>query len=254
MIDQKYIDAFKSGIRKGPFKNKDKWVFDIDNQQLFIDAFQQAYLDASRTFRGINNSPNKNEVFIKYAQKVQDYFIDSNEDFDSWHNEWCKGFMKDLRGYSAKYGQAQKILNMMMKYLYCCRNAIIKSDVFNNAHMPLDTYTLQWYKREILSKENSNSSNIFSIKEWSNLDESTYRYIQVEIKKHLANTNTLLEQDFIIWPDENLIFLIQNLSNFTGEYLDCQYPKHDNDIIAENIYALERLIPLLKDKYILMEN
>ena len=119
MIDTSYVIAFKTGIERGPFKKHDKCIFNINNNQLFIDAFYQAYLDAARTFRGIGNSETKSQVFEAYALKVQCYFKNQDKNFDEWHEEWCDGFIKDLTVYPTKYGQAQKILNMMLKYLYC---------------------------------------------------------------------------------------------------------------------------------------
>lgn len=254
MIDQKYIEAFKFGINKGPFKNQDKWIFDIDSEQLFIDAFQQAYLDASRTFRGIGNVSDKNKIFDTYAKKVQEYFQNPKEDFDTWHTRWCTEFTKSFIGYSAKYGQAQKILNMMIKYLYCCDGAQTMDVVFNNAHMPLDTYTLNWYKREVLKGKYSKKECGYVIKEWSNLDKGTYCWIQREIKEYLANIRSPLETEFIIWPDETLIDLTKNLTDFSHGYLSCKYPAHDNEFIAEKIQELEKILTLLKEQYPIKED
>ena len=64
--------------------------------------------------RKIRNENNKLEVGdCDLAESMKDY-IDGKSGFD--HNHYCDLL---VRKYSLAFGQAQKIVNMAFKYLYC---------------------------------------------------------------------------------------------------------------------------------------
>lgn len=78
--------------------------------------------------------------------------------FDKWHNEACKKFLGVLEHYysNAAYGKAQKIVNMMFKHLYCMKfggdNQVLDEDYFKHCHLTLDSFTLEWFYREVVDK------------------------------------------------------------------------------------------------------
>lgn len=130
--------------KKGPFFNGTQaWSFDKNDIVLFKSAVWQGYLDASRTFHGIEGTDKNQGAFLKLAKSIQAYFKD-DKPFD--HKEWCKKFIADIEKhnhYKARYGQAQKVVNMAFKYLYCCDNIDEQTKAkFDPCHMPLDQYTL----------------------------------------------------------------------------------------------------------------
>lgn len=130
-----------------------------------------------------------------------------------------------------KYGKAQKIVNMTFKNAYCLQHNEIKEDQFEKyfeyCHMPLDSITLEWFKRtqtwlkDYCKNGHSKGSCDFLCKylpeSWSNMksDDSGNRYgyetIQKKIRDYLkeyAAENiatkylkdyTPLQAEFFVW-------------------------------------------------------
>lgn len=190
-----YIESFKKGITKKPFKDDKNMDFSLDNGDLFDHAVWQGYLDASRTFHGIKEQKEKLERGLNnLAGIIKGYFTQKDPDRFK-HSDFCKCI--DIQGIT--YGQKQKIVNMAFKYLYCCNGASTEyRAMFEPCHMPLDSYTLNWYKRTI-----GNSSTV-----WSKMEKDEYRIIQNDIRDKLKKTDSnlyVLEHEFIIWQDEVLL-------------------------------------------------
>ncbi len=215
-------NEFISGITKGAFKEFKYTELDIKNKKLFVAAVSQGYDDAKRTFTGISkfwDDQKSNEIskeaFFKFvATKIQNIFQSPPNDFDTQHknicNDACVWFKEN--GYdSVTFGQAQKIVNMTFKYLYCLKDADKYNGVFEKCHMPLDSFTLEWYKRYVWKKEEYKI--MYNVK-WSNLNEYAYRKITDAIKNYLDSNpqfnykgqNMSLSQnrlvsEFYIWPE-----------------------------------------------------
>lgn len=206
------INSFKVGV-KGAFKNhiNNKAKLDPNNPNIFEDAVNAAYGDAKRTFEGINGratTANNN-----LAQKIQKYFkapVNLTK-FDELHNDWCKEYIADLKnaGYDkATYGRAQKVVNMTFKYLYCLDNAATTyDDHFEDCHVALDSYTLEWIWR------NCNLSKTESHDDWSKIqydNRSTkkttilgYKEIVDKYRKNkpASYPDTPFQSEFIFWEE-----------------------------------------------------
>ena len=175
--------------KKGPFFNGTQaWSFEKNDIELFKNAVWQGYLDASRTFHGIEGTDKNQGAFLKLAKSIQAYFND-DKPFD--HNSWCNSFIADIEKYNhynARYGQAQKVVNMAFKYLYCCDNIDEQTRIkFDPCHMPLDQYTLAWYFLQ--------GRNLFL--EWSYLNQEQYETISTDIRTILGNDT--LRAELVIW-------------------------------------------------------
>lgn len=175
--------------KKGPFFNGTQaWSFDMNDIELFKNAVWQGYLDASRTFHGIEGTDKNKGAFLNLAKSIQSYFKD-DKSFD--HNRWCKTFIADIKEYNhyeARYGQAQKVINMAFKYLFCCDNFDEQTRIkFDSCHMPLDQYTLAWYFLQ--------GRNLFL--EWSYLNQKQYETISIDIRTILGND--VLRAELVIW-------------------------------------------------------
>lgn len=208
-------------------------------EDVYYFAVYQGYLDAKRTFKGVSKIGDKKEdAFKELAGKIENYFEETFQDdqdyFDQKHNEMCKSLIDSFKksGYIITYGQAQKIVNMAFKYLYCCEDAEKRKDYFKYCHMALDTYTLNWYNR----KTGKN------IKEWSKLCEKVYKEIQSNIRENKEYNGTVLENEFIIWPDEMLLEAMENLN----EAAKREIVSHKNSIISNEIDKLEQNIEKIK--------
>lgn len=229
-IDEGYIKAFKETISNKKFRDA---KFDIDNEKLFFEAVYLGYLDAARTFKEIGDK--KTTALENLAKKMQNYFNSSDENFDILHESWCEKFLNDLQDSQyeqATYGQAQKVVNMAFKYLYCCEGAEKYKDKFANCHMALDSFTLNWYIREVLKVD----KNI--VDKWSKLDDVAYKKIQTDIRNHLTE-KIVIEEEFIIWPDEILIAAALEFNNTFKKIKDCNYPKHENSKVTEVIIDIK---------------
>lgn len=168
-------------------KNRKKGV--SSNQPIDKDLIQRAvelgYDDAKRTFKGINNYSNqKNKAFDNLKNSIFDFFNNSTypntqNDYNIYHEGWCKKFISDLSPFKISYGQAQKVINMAMKYLLCLSDAK-KMDYFKYCHIALDSYILAWYNRQQLGKTKTS---------WSKLEETEYKIIQDKIYDYLKGGN-----------------------------------------------------------------
>lgn len=162
-------------------------------------AIAKAYMDMQpRTIKGHgkfdapdNKSANwfleRFAVFFKKPKTSQDVF-------DSWMDKVCSDFIQYYNvtfNTDIKFGKAQKIFNMTFKYLYCFWGEE-RPDAFRFCHMPLDSYILNWYKREIDSKQKT---------AWSNLSSTEYFEIYYKIASYYVE-GLLIEEEFMIWKEE----------------------------------------------------
>lgn len=161
----------------------------IKNTQQQIDeklvkwAIDKGYADAKRTFKGIGAcSEEKAKAFENLKRKLLCFFTNKCptgwDDYMQIHEQWCDEFINDLKPFSASYGQAQKVINMAMKYIFCSTNQ--KSNFFEFCHMALDSYILAWYNRQKIGKTNTS---------WSSLTKDEYKEIQCKIYKFLKDGN-----------------------------------------------------------------
>ena len=165
--------------------------------------------------------------------KSDNQYMDETS-FDQWHKEMCEEFLAVIEPKyqdGLKYGKAQKIVNMTFKNAYCLQHNGIKEDkfekYFEHCHMPLDSITLEWFKRtqtwlkDYCKEDPSNGSCDFLCKylpeSWSKMksDDSGNRYgyetIQKKIRDYLkeyAAENittkylkdyTPLQAEFFVW-------------------------------------------------------
>lgn len=99
----------------------------------------------------------------------------SEDSFDKWYNKACETVLDILRNHyiDIRYGKAQKIVNMTLKNMYCLQGAEKYDTQFENCHIALDSFTLEWFWRtcgeERDSKQKIRKGKIGS---WSNLDYS----------------------------------------------------------------------------------
>ena len=150
----------------------------------------------------------------KFYQCFSDYFNSDNApknqcEFNEWHHDTCELFLKTLKKdyMNLCYGKAQKIVNMMFKHLYCLNGAeeYDKQGYFKYCHLTLDSFTLEWFHRNVVKKG--------KIGIWSNLryDESVaehenYIYYISKIENYFNSNNgenglTPFQFEFYMWPD-----------------------------------------------------
>lgn len=121
-------------------------------------ASDRAYRDLNRTLR-FNNMPQDKRDSLR--QWVTDLFraeipalvntgVNNQKDFDAWHYRICsqiRTYYQDA-GIEFYYGQAQKWLNMTMKYLYVSGEYTFNG-LFQYLHIPIDNYVFSIAKKEL---------------------------------------------------------------------------------------------------------
>ena len=231
------------GLKKDFYKNLENYA--IFNRDYYDEnggkkAINAAFKDfTSRTLRKIDPDVNvsvdeelRKKALKHLSAKFEEYFkapAKNKEDFNTWHEQCCKEFQtkynKALEGkyHKIKYGKAQKIVNMTFKYLFCYVDADRYTGHFQYCHMPLDSFTLTWYRREakkymkqngeLWYQDNKNRADKLT---WSDMGEEEYIKIQEDISKILVDYKikignqeislpkhkNSLEAEFFVWKNE----------------------------------------------------
>lgn len=217
MIMCDYVEEFKKTIKKGAFKKYIDEGCELNKEtelDVYCAAIYQGYLDACRTFRS-GNTLNKDDERVKKLAFLMKSYIDApfGEKFD--HNKYCNTLIGNGL---MTYGQAQKIVNMAFKYLYCLVDIYdIHNDIeekFDDCHMPLDGIMLTWIYRNILDDTGENKSKMGT---WSNMSYSdtndvdeeghyTYNFYVKIINSYCdKKCTTPLQMDFENWREMSLI-------------------------------------------------
>ena len=251
---EKEVTKFVKTINRGPLKEyfpKEKTEekkIDWNKDDVYVEALYQGYLDACRTFKWSEkvkkDYPNEEakrgyiEGKIKsgIAREIRKYLNKPKAySFDVFHGKVCKKLKECFpeKETNITYGQTQKIVNMAFKYLYCLfyKYGKLKEGQFADCHMPLDSFSLEWFKRKFKEKNFSNldsysennkelPENLFtkkgekklkaeSIGSWSSMQtweedckkqEYPYEFYAHVIKQYCKeNSITPLQLDFIVW-------------------------------------------------------
>jgi hypothetical protein len=167
------------------------------------DIVQLGYLDVNRTMRGIEQNQAKfvKEIAREFLHNVlNEYSLDQGS-FDELHREaCCRICSKRCRsGAELHYGQAQKLINMALKYsyneffLFSQENHLSYPDncVEKLFHLPIDSQI-----RGVLVNHCGfpNPSP-----PWSQWGESDYWAFQSALRKRIVDGYFALEIDYLIW-------------------------------------------------------
>ena len=251
---EKEVTKFVKTINRGPLKEyfpKEKTEekkIDWNKDDVYVEALYQGYLDACRTFKWSekvkkdypNEEAKRGYIEGKFksgiAREIRKYLNKPKAySFDVFHGKVCKKLKECFpeKETNITYGQTQKILNMAFKYLYCLfyKYGKLKEGQFADCHMPLDSFSLEWFKRKFKEKNFSNldsysennkelPENLFtkkgekklkaeSIGSWSSMQtweedckkqEYPYEFYAHVIKQYCKeNSITPLQLDFIVW-------------------------------------------------------
>lgn len=230
------VENFKKIIR-GDFKEYCKQNSDETEEnekkepkKVIADALYAGYLDTCRTIKwGEHQKKEIIDIFECKDSENDTSIIDDiveciscnkkQDEFDKYHDNMCRKLINNFDSIIA-YGQAQKIINMAFKYLYCIET--IDRGCFKNCHMPLDSFTLEWIYRayikdQELKKDFGNLVNSVwkqgkkvkkeAIGSWSSMgfckedsgDKLSYLFY-LKLLRQSFKDESLLELDFYVWP------------------------------------------------------
>lgn len=213
--------------------------FECDREENEIEVIQKcarrAYRDLARTVRYAHpaSEPEKAKAdsglaAFKNLQKkhISDVCNDMAQSiyackegfnkFDSWHKKKCKWIIHKMnKPYDDRkkflkedftYGQAQKWLNMTLKYLWLL-DRLPKGIKAQSLHVPIDRFILEKLKETGKFNEKSNKitgsgeSFFYNGKTWSAMsDIENYKTLQEEIKEIAGEANLLpIEWESLAW-------------------------------------------------------
>ena len=215
-----YVASRRKSVRVNPLTERS-----IDNYDDILLACEDVYssgiifpLLAKR--KGLDVSV----PLADLARRLFDYFqttvkTPNNEvEFDEFHEKACDAFLqlmneiRDIKGYAPlHYGSAQKMINMVFKYLACYKDYATYQDCFEHCHMPIDSKILCELKKNY-SIPNVNcclytkfcGGATFEGKSWTKFDKKIYVNLLKITRTTIAKASkykgkTLLEIEFEIW-------------------------------------------------------
>lgn len=166
-------------------------------RSIYIAASERAYRDMCRTLRLANVDGKKlrdaidNKLEADTRAVLEKGFANQKQ-FDSWHQRICEMIQQHYadHGVELTVGQAQKWVNMTMKYLFIADVPGI-ADVFYFCHAPIDSYIIDAAEQQLKLERPATP--------WSKIcDYNTYADYQKELRLRLGNTAPL-EWEFKAW-------------------------------------------------------
>lgn len=196
---------------------------DADENAMKDSAAHRAYLDLARTVKFAYSSSyideHKNEESVNQFAKAKedrikdicesliqsiDSYPDGSVSFDDWHKNECERIIermdepycceKKLLKLNEKFtcGQAQKWMNMTLKYLWLLD--LLPAEIEEESlHVPIDSFILQKLKEEqVPGVTNSGETYYYKRKVWSAITdyEEEYMELQKEIRR-IASPNPI---------------------------------------------------------------
>jgi hypothetical protein len=177
----------------------------------------RAYRDVSRTLHGLSKVENKEALkanarlaLLKALRDLESQSVplasnDLAARFDAWHRRACVSIIKAFtpshcsdekpQTFHCHYGQAQKWLNMTIKYRWFFARGTELGNWYAVAHVPVDEYVLSAAREHNVSRP--------AKAEWSRWDADDYNAFQREVRIYAAKHDmTPLALEHIWWMEE----------------------------------------------------
>lgn len=185
-------------------------------QKAYSDATQQGAYNALFEKDDKNASDNttkaKNQCIEELKEKLTQLTVfQSQKAYDDWHKELCQSFVEFFKKNLGieeyfTYGNAQKWVNMTMKYLLLLCDILNKeSDLMKKVeslstyvHVPVDSYIIEEvWKNETVTlplKPKCRGRNGFKyasekVVPWSKWNETQYDEFQKSLRKYIVEQN-----------------------------------------------------------------
>ncbi|NQV18859.1 MAG: hypothetical protein HQ534_09985 [Armatimonadetes bacterium] len=133
------------------FEIEDFWIrVYLNPKSDYLDsAVNRAYRDLNRTLHGISKLPSEqNHILVKQIiknsiNKITTDKFESHVNFDNWHKQLCDKIIQSYKlelTFDFSFGQAQKWINMTLKYLFALGEKRINGICMNYEffHVPID--------------------------------------------------------------------------------------------------------------------
>lgn len=165
----------------------------------FEGAAHKAYADMARRTLRIKEDSKERKVLKEQATKILRQAVEKlkkdSSDFPKWHEKSCNALIACYGG-QLSYGQAQKWLNMLLKYLYVYDvkgyETLFSQKRIAALDMPVDSKVIDALRRKYNVKRPTAG--------WSAWDRNTYRAYQAAAQSALHNAPDIEN------PDERIPF------------------------------------------------
>ncbi len=217
-------------------------IIDSIVSKAYFDATQQGAFNTLLSDEGLKKSADaaKKSVRDSIVEKLSVFKAHKDiKSYDDWHESICTDVLKKYKDINDgqerfTYGNAQKILNMTMKYLYMlaniygdeCQNQELR-ELFSEIkkaeaylHVPIDSYIIDaiWDDTAIelpIRKESTAKRDKFYarpseyVEGWSTWNDTTYLDVQNGLREHLGS-----EADSpIVWEEKQWIAISKKRKN-----------------------------------------
>ena len=185
-----------------------------DDPQVVTAVSNWAYRDLSRTLTGMSKHNQGGRKKLDVTESLQGFVselkqVGSLTQFDDLHTRWCRKAIEiyetpndPASGFRLHYGQAQKWLNMTLKYLAVLGHPDV-SRVYAYLHVPVDLVIYGRAEAIGVNKPKGTS--------WSRLSETQYLGYQAALRKKISSlgdgTMAPLDWEALAWigrPDEGI--------------------------------------------------
>ena len=165
---------------------------DVTSSRVVDKVARRANADLRRTIHGFGTHPAKNTIKDYIHSSLRAFVADlatcdSQEEFDKRHDQWCTDacdcfdrFPAPERFTSFHYGQAQKWLNMTLKYLAVLDHPHVQQ-AYGYLHVPVDKYVYDEAAAAGVKRPPWPNA-------WSKLDREKYLDYQHQLRELVSST------------------------------------------------------------------
>lgn len=143
-----------------------------------------------------------------FVEKIWKYFNEpantqnDQSNFDNFHETLCDLFLTSFAeaGYHHTYGSAQKITNMLFKYLSCYKDYERFADLFSYCHIPIDAQILISFAT-VYNVPNTQPGKYNNVC-WTQMDKETYLALCQDYRDALSTikgNHSWLGSEYYIW-------------------------------------------------------
>lgn len=170
---------------------------------------RRAYLDLNRTLHGIGTHPEADSLRERTYESLTEFVtaledVNTAKEFDKRHHAWCAATLDRFNEsphpnrpeFTLHYGQAQKWLNMTLKYLAVLDHQPV-AHVYQFMHVPLDQIVYTQAQQIRVDRPKGTR--------WSRLNGDQYQVYQEKLKRQIAsnfgNARIPLDWEAQVWVE-----------------------------------------------------
>jgi hypothetical protein len=182
----------KSILTKKDISNFWKRLYLGDDPDIMDSCIKRAYRDFNRTMHGIGKKQNPDRYYkINWFMRltinqIYDKQFKNQSDYDIWHEKKCMELIDEFHKiykFKIHIGQAQKWINMSLKYLYASR--YLKDQVFEDNysffHIPIDNIIQEKLVKHKIPKLKTSWSRIATYHEYFDYQKLVRKKFEQEI-------------------------------------------------------------------------